>query len=85
MIYTSIGKNKLHFCAIFFYLFYMKYLPLHQSICNACYKYFYSNYSDNNYKFEFQKNYACNFYQINEDLLTELFKKYMNNDIWINW
>jgi hypothetical protein len=65
----------------------MKYLPIKQTHLNADYKYLYKSYNNNNYKFEFQKNYdlnlpPCNQYQ---DDLIELFKKYMNNDIWINW
>jgi len=69
----------------------MKYLPIEQSHLNAACKYSFDSITSNNLKCEFTKvsefEYPnlLNPIEIDEDLLIRLFKKYMNNDIWIDW
>jgi hypothetical protein len=71
----------------------MKYLNINQSLLKADNKYSLHRFTANNAKHEFTKVTALDNYpyqhlddvNANEDLLISLFKKYMNNDIWIDW
>ena len=69
----------------------VKYLPINQSHLKADYKYSFDRFAANYLKYEFTKvsefEYPnrLNQIEIGEALLIRLFKKYMNNDIWIDW
>jgi len=69
----------------------MKYLPINQSHLKAVGKYSLHRFTANNAKYEFTKVTVFVNHQFLddenaiEDLLIRLFKKYMNDDIWIDW
>jgi hypothetical protein len=58
----------------------MKYLNINQTHLKAVEKYAFMSYEANNLKYEFNKttDYSYHF-------LTKLFKKYLHNDIFIDW